>query len=387
MRSNILFKGKKRNSFNRGNYHSYLLALLLVCLFVGALLIYNASSTYAFKTFNNEFYFVINHVSWIILSLSFFAIIQVVPTSLIKSLSLPLFLLTVFFLFFVILPTPFSVKALGARRWLLLNPDFLPKIPLLGRLSFQPSELVKLAVMLALPNILLFSKHLISVKDRVFRYLFYLLIPVFLVFLEPDLKTAFLIFIIGISLLFVYGVDLKYFLYAGPLIASLLLVLVLFSPYRMERLKTFLGGGDIQESSYHANQINIALGSGGWVGLGLGQSRQKNEYLPEVVGDSIFAIYGEEFGFLGSIILISLLLSIIYILFKITMSLEDPGQRMSSTALLTWYSVQTFLNLGAISGVIPLTGVPLPLISYGGSSLVFIVSGFAVVYKYYRESV
>jgi len=119
--------------------------------------------------------------------------------------------------------------------------------------------------------------------------------------------------------------------------------------------------------------------------LGFGKSRQKNEYLPEVVGDSIFAIYGEEFGFLGSIVLILLLVAILYTLYKITINLQDVDQRLSSTALLTWFGLQTFLNLGAVSGVIPLTGVPLPLISYGGSSLVFIVSGFAVVYKYSKE--
>jgi len=385
MQSNILRKRTSNHNSSVKNYHSYLLILLLSCLFVGSILIYNASSTYAFNTFGNEFYFLTNHVSWVILSLSIFALVQVIPKKILKSLSLPLFFLTVFFLLFVIIPTPFSVKALGARRWILLNPNFLPSIPLLGRLSFQPSELAKLAVMLALPGILLSSKHWVSDSNRILRYLFYLFVPVFLIFLEPDLKTAILVCSLGLAILFTFGVNLKYFFYATPVVLLLILSLVLFSPYRMQRLNTFLGNGDLQESSYHSNQINIALGSGGWLGLGFGKSRQKNEYLPEVVGDSIFAIYGEEFGFLGSIVLILLLVAILYTLYKITINLQDVDQRLSSTALLTWFGLQTFLNLGAVSGVIPLTGVPLPLISYGGSSLVFIVSGFAVVYKYSKE--
>ena len=140
--------------------------------------------------------------------------------------------------------------------------------------------------------------------------------------------------------------------------------------YRVNRVKAVLNPfADPQGYTYHISQVLIAIGSGGIFGLGIGQSRQKFEYIPEVTTDSIFAIVGEELGLVGSLFLISLFVFLIYRGFKISEKINDPFGKLLSFGLITWIAVQALINIGAMVSLIPLTGVPLPFISYGGSAL------------------
>ena len=361
---------------------------LFLCFFIpllGLFFLFNASGTYAFENFGNSYYFLINQSFWLVTGFIFFFLVQKVPYNLLKKFSFFLYLFGVFLLFFILIPTPFSLKVYGARRWFLLNPSFLPEIPILGRLSFQPSELIKFSLILFLPQIFYSSKFKEASDKQLYVYLVYLLIPAFFVFLEPDLKNTLLLILIGFSILFASGYPLKFFIYIIPISVLLLSIFVLSSSYRRARLKTFLGGGDAQKSAYHVRQIKIALGSGGITGLGLGQSRQKNNYLPEVVGDSLFAIIGEELGFIGSSFTILLFFIILYSLYKGLTYVDNPEKQLTLVGIMVWFGFQVFLNLGAISGVIPLTGVPLPLVSYGGSSVIFTLASLGVAYRFFNE--
>lgn len=375
---------KTKNNSNKNKFFYFPYVLILSAMF-SVFLVYNASSTYAYNNFGNSYYFLINQSIWFTVSLFVFFILQKLKVSLIEKNLTIIFFVTVFLLVLVVLPTPFSLNIYGARRWLILNPmGVLPEVPFMGRLTLQPSELFKFVLCLFLPKVLLNNLRL-GEKKAFLKSLLYLGIPAFLVLIEPDLKDFIILVLIGISILFVSNINLKYFLSGVPIILVLFVLLILVAPYRFERLKTYIGGGTELGSSYHVKQINIALGSGGVFGVGIGRSVQKNEYLPEVMGDSIFAVYAEEFGFLGSVTLILLILLLIYTLYKMFMAINSVYYSLYSVGIFTWISTQSVINLGSISGLIPLTGVPLPLISYGGSSLVFTIAGLSLAYRFYKE--
>lgn len=364
--------------------NNLLLVSILITLVISLFLVYNSSSTYAYNYFGSSYYFLINQFIWVCVGLAAFFFVQILPFEIFKKTSFLLYIVAIVFLLVVLIPSPFSLEVYGARRWLVLNPEPFPAIPFLGRLSFQPAEFAKLATCLVLPLVFLSTSNKGSTSSVV-KLAGYFLLPAFLILVEPDLKDALILCVVGASIIFAGGVDFKYFLYAIPIGLLLLLMSIMFSPYRLERVKTYFAADHSDESSYHSKQLNIALGSGGVFGVGVGKSRQKNEYLPEVVGDSIFAIFGEEFGFIGSTLLVFLISLVFYSIYKSTLIITDMYERLFSVGVLSWYGSQAFLNMGSISGLIPLTGVPLPLISYGGSSLLFMLTALAIVYKYSKS--
>ena len=164
------------------------------------------------------------------------------------------------------------------------------------------------------------------------------------------------------------------------------LFLIFSSSYRLERLKTFIEPtGDPLGRSYHINQVLLGLGSGGLFGVGLGRSRQKYAYLPEATTDSIFAIVGEELGLIGSLILIGLLLSLSLLAFRIAFLAPDQHGRLLAAGVAILFSAQTFVNLASMVAMVPLTGIPLPLISYGGSALVTTFAALGILASVARQ--
>jgi len=201
-----------------------------------------------------------------------------------------------------------------------------------------------------------------------------------LVMLQPDLGT---------SIIIAGGAMLIYFVAGVPILDLIIVCLIMIggalgftfsSDYRKARILTFLnpqeGGADI---SYHINQIMIALGSGGLFGLGLGHSRQKFQYLPEATTDSIFAVIGEELGFVGAMLILAAFVVIIWRGFEIVEQCEDRFGKLLAAGIIAIISVQAFLNLTGMVAITPLTGVPLPFISYGGSSLTMMLVSFGVL--------
>ena len=338
----------------------FFLGITLVLLMLGLLMVFNASVIQAYTIFGDKFHFVKNQATWGVLAIVVMTIATVTPISLIKKLATPLFIFSIILLILVLIPG-MSSKVFGARRWLDL-----------GFITFQPSELLKLSTIIYFP--LWLSRH-----QRLEPFIAITSFTIALLLMEPDLGTSIIIAGIAFSLYYISGARLKHLTLialAGILITSLLIVA---SPYRRARLTTFLDPGqDPLGKSYHVRQVIIALGSGGWYGTGIGRSRQKYQYLPEATTDSIFAVFAEELGFIGGLGLISLIIIMVNRGLSTARKIHQPYENLLAVAVIAWISTQSILNLAAMVILVPLTGVPLPLVSYGGSSLITIMAAIGL---------
>lgn len=258
----------------------------------------------------------------------------------------------------------------GAQRWIQLGP-----------ISFQPVEFLKFGF------VVYFAAWLSWVKNRVQDIRFGILpfgimlaIIAFVLFKQPDTKSFILITITGISMLFVSSVPIKYILGAGIGVSILLGTLVYFTPYLQNRVKTFIDpSNDAQGASYQIQQSMIALGSGGLLGRGFGQSVQKFSYLPEPQGDSIFAVLGEEFGFVGTFAIIFLYVLFLMRGFHIANRTPDLFSGLLVYGIVILITMQSFMHIASVTGVFPLTGVPLVFMSQGGTSLMIYLASIGIV--------
>jgi len=259
----------------------------------------------------------------------------------------------------------------GAERWIKLGP--------LG--TFQPVEFLKFGFIIYFAAWLSWAKT--RVKDFKFSILPLLVmlgIIAVVLFKQPDTKSFILITITGLSMLFISDVPMKYILGTGISAIIVLFVLVSVTPYLQERVKTFMNPAqDSQGSSYQIQQSLIAIGSGGMFGRGFGQSIQKFSYLPEPQGDSIFAVLGEELGFVGSIAVI--LLYVLFALRGLHIANRSPDlfSRLLVAGIVILITAQSFMNIASITGVFPLTGVPLVFMSHGGTSLMIYLMSIGIV--------
>ena len=347
----------------------FLLSLVLGLTVFGLVMVGNASVVEAYRDFGDKLYYLKLQLQWAGLGLFLFFLASFFPYRRLKVLAAPLMVFTLFSLVAVLIPS-LGTQALGARRWLGV-----------GSWRFQPAELTKFSFALYLAAFL-------SNKKKILPFLVLLGLLVFLIMLEPDLGTTVIVIISGLIVYFVSGAPL--WLIGGLGILGVLggLGLIFFSSYRKERLLTFLNPTrDPLGASYHIRQILIALGSGGLFGLGLGQSRQKYEYLPAVTTDSIFAVIAEETGFVGAFLVILTFLVLIWRGFKIAKEAPDAFGRLLAIGIISWLGLQALVNLAAMVALVPLTGIPLPFISYGGSSLVLALTGAGILLNISKQRV
>lgn len=336
-------------------HHRLPLVILLfgiaIALF-GLLAIYDASVVEAYRQFGDKFHFVKQQSQWLVLAIISTLVVSSFPLTLIKKYSSLIFLASLFLMLLVLIPGIGS-KLLGARRWIILGP-----------IVIQPSELLKISLVLYL------SSWLETVRELK-QFLFLLSGVMLLVMLQPDLGTGLIITTTCLALYYISGVPVKQITQFVGVVTVAVLLLILASPYRLNRLKTFMDpSSDPLGSSYHINQILYGLGSGGLTGVGIGQSRQKFAYLPEATTDSIFVIIAEEFGFIGSLILIAALVTLAIFSFRVSLNASSKFDKLLSSGISLIFISQIFINLSSMTALVPLTGVPLPFISYGGSSLV-----------------
>lgn len=366
-----------------------LLILILAFLTFGLLIIYDATAILAQELYGIAYRFVLLQFGWILLGSIGFFFFSSVDLERLRKFATPLFFTSIGILsvlaLFGVLPCStnfiFAPCINGANRWFYLNPPPLPALPLLGVLGFQPSEFAKLSLVIFLSAVLS-KKNAFRDSSPFGGYLIITGLVSGLVLLQPNLSTALLLFAIATSIYFASDYDLKPLLVSAPITTILGIIFMFSSSYRRDRLLTFLSIGDSTaelEKGYHIRQILIALGSGGAFGVGFGHSRQKFQYLPEVFADSIFAIIGEELGFVGTTLLVILFGALIHKGYSIAKNSETVFGRLLAVGVTTWVALQFFVNVGAMTKLIPLTGIPLPLISYGGSSLVFILSGLGLL--------
>jgi cell division protein FtsW len=348
-----------------GTHHrlptTILIAGFLVACF-GLLAIYDASVVDAFRTFGDKFHYVKQQAIWIVIGVIVATITANIPIGLLKKYAHVLYGFTLFLMVIVLIPGIGS-KFLGARRWIDI-----------GFTVIQPAELLKITLAIYLANWL--------EQERSLKHFLILLgINLILIMLQPDLGTA--IITVGVSFMIYYlsGAKIKEIFSFAAILGVAISALIVFSPYRMERMKTFIDPtNDPLGASYHINQVLYGLGSGGVSGVGLGKSRQKYAYLPEATTDSIFVIVAEEFGFIGSTLFILSLVGLLMVSFKVALNVTDKFDKLLSSSISLLFLLQIFVNLSSMVALVPLTGVPLPFISYGGSSLVtnFIALGLLI---------
>lgn len=345
-----------------------LLVLVVLLTFFGLIMVYDASALDGLRDFKDGYYYIRQQIYWVILgfgSMLFFAHFDYKKF---RKISTTLFFISAALLLLVLIPG-FGVSGGGAHRWLKI-----------GFLTIQPAEIIKLTGVL----------YLATIFEKKVKALPFLAVTVFTGFviavLQKDLGSS-LVFVFTVLILYFYaGAPIWHFLVSFPVALSALWVLIFTSSYRSKRILAFMDPfSDTQGYTYHISQILIALGSGGFFGLGLGQSRQKLDYIPEVSTDSIFAIVGEELGFLGAVILISLFGLLLYRGFKIAQNSLDNFGKLLAIGLTSWLGVQVIINLSSVVALLPLTGVPLPFISYGGSALLTNLTGVGILLNISRQ--
>jgi len=258
----------------------------------------------------------------------------------------------------------------------------------LGSFSFQPSEMLKLSIIIYLAAWL--ENRFERIKDFYEGLMPFLAIVGFVSFLlikQPDMGTLGVIIFISMSIFFISGAKISHIFTIAAAGFLSLLALIKFESYRMNRLIVFLHPEiDPRGIGYQINQALLAIGTGGVFGLGLGNSLQKFNYLPEPVGDSIFAIISEELGLVGAGFLVFLFIFFAIRGLKIAKYAPDRFAKITATGISCWIIFQAFINISAICGIIPLTGIPLPFISYGGTSLVFLMVGVGILLNISRYS-
>ncbi|MBP6858481.1 MAG: cell division protein FtsW [Candidatus Pacebacteria bacterium] len=258
----------------------------------------------------------------------------------------------------------------GAARWIDL-----------GFISFQPSEFLKIAFIIYIAAWVHFAKDRISrFKYGVLPYMLIMALLGLLLFAQHDNDTLAIIGFTGLVMLFVAGLPIRHLIITVMLGAVALAGALALQPHALQRIATYFdGAADVQGAGYQVNQSLIAIGSGQFAGKGFGQSIQKFGYLPEPIGDSIFAVAAEEFGFLGSLVLLALYISLAASMFRIGTHTHDSFGSMLAIGLAVLIITESFMNIGAMIGIIPLSGLPLLFVSHGGTALIIILAASGMV--------
>jgi cell division protein FtsW len=354
-----------------------LLLAILLLLGIGLLMIASAGVFYGRARFDDAYYFFKQQLLGLSVGLLFLYLFQRIDYHVWQRLVVPIFFVAVGLLVLVFVPGV-GTTVYGAARWVEIGP-----------ISFQPSEVMKLSIILYLAA-WLSSKGKAKTADffeGFVPFLAILSVVGFLIIKQPDTGTLGLIFLVSIAIFFASGANLLHMLslFLGGL--AFLTVLIKLAPYRMQRFLVFINPEhDPQGAGYQMTQALLAIGAGGFFGEGLGQSRQKFNYLPEPVTDSIFAILGEEFGLIGTVIVVSLFLFVAWRGFIIASRAPDEFGKLVAVGIVSWIVFQAFINMSAISGLIPLTGIPLPFISYGGTSLSVLLAAVGILLNISKHS-
>ncbi|RFU38513.1 putative lipid II flippase FtsW [Actinomadura logoneensis] len=343
---------------------SYYLVLgcSVMLLALGLTMVLSASSVKQLQETGSAYTLVQKQAMWMALGLPLMWAASRLPVKGFRALAFPMLLLSVGALALVLVPG-LGRAAGGATRWISLGP-----------LQIQPSEPAKLGLVLWGADLLARKEKLGQLTE--WRPLLMPLLPgagllVLLVMLGNDLGTTLVLLTIFLALLWVVGAPARLFVGIAGLVALLVSILIVVEPYRMQRLTGFLDqSGNQLTFNYQGTQGLYALASGGLTGTGLGEGRAKWDFLPHAETDFIFAIIGEEFGLVGTLVVLGLFGLLTYAGLRIARRVKDPFTRLAAAGATAWLAVQAIVNIGAVISVLPITGIPLPLVSYGGSALI-----------------
>lgn len=354
--------------------HSLLIITIILAL-VGLVMVFSASAVVAGNRFHDPGYFLKRQLAWLAFGFLLLHLASHIDYVWWKRLSIPLLGLTVVLLVMVLIPS-LGVSAKGARRWLRLGP-----------ISVQPAEIAKLIAVMYL------AAYLAKKEDRLTGFLSglapaLLVIGVLggLVLLEPDLGTVVVMGSVAIGLLFLGGARLSHLLSLGLCAVPAVLVLVLSSSYRRQRLMTFLAPWkDASDAGFQITQSFLAFGSGGLFGVGLGEGKQKLFFLPEAHTDFVLALVGEELGLVGTGVIILLFALFAVRGFQVAARARMPFGRYLGMGITLLIGVQALINACVVTGLVPTKGLTLPFVSYGGSSLVTCMFGVGILLNISRD--
>ena len=347
----------------------WLFAVALVLVSTGVVMIYSASAIVAADRFRDPYYFLKRQVFWAALGCGALWIALRNDYRRLEKIVLPLLGLSALLLVLVLIPG-LGVSINGSRRWLRL-----------GALSFQPAELAKLALVVYL------AAFLARKRDELDDFWHGVVPPLAvggtlaaLVLLQPDLGNAITLLVLTVGLLFLAGARTSWLAMLAVPALPLAALAVWIAPYRMRRVFAFLDPWqDPRGSGFQIIQSWLAFGSGGALGRGIGESRQKLFYLPEAHTDFIFAIVGEELGFIGASAVVLLFVALIWRGLRIGLRAADPFGAYLALGITVLVATQTLVNLGVVTGLLPTKGLPLPYLSFGGSALLVTMLGTGVL--------
>lgn len=348
----------------RKTYITWLFFLPIILCFIGLFFVFEASSIKSFSEVGDSFYYLKHQFVWLVLGVGLMVFFSMFDYHKLYYLSFLFMIGTIAMLIMVLIPHIGS-QVYGARRWIDL-----------GFFSLQPTEFAKFATIIYLSSWFIHRE-----RKRFFSFFILLSVLMLLIMMQPDMGTAIIIYSLSVIIYFLAGVELHYLILFVPASVAAAVLLIKISPYRFKRLLAFFNPAlDPLGITYHINQILISLTHGGIFGRGFGASRQKYLFLPEAHTDSIFAIIGEEFGFIGSVALIFAFVVFLYLLYKVASGASDRFGKLLAGGIFAFFALQIIINLSAMVNLMPLTGVPLPFISYGGSHILtsFMLIGIVI---------
>lgn len=367
---------QRHRDLQRGQVDRTILFIVLLLVALGTVMVYSASSTVAVARFGDGAYYLKRHLMRVALGLSLMFLFARARYKRFVRLSRPLLVVSFVTLLLVLIPGLGGIEAKGANRWLALGPFI-----------FQPSELARFALLLWLADTLVTRRNIL---DRFTDGLLPILVPVAaavaLIVIEPDFSTAVALVAICGGMIFLAGART---LHLGGLVVGampLIYFALISSEYRKARIVAFLeGAGDVTSANYQVWQSLIGLGSGGLIGKGLGNGAQKLRFLPEPFNDFIFSIVGEELGLVGGLVLLVLFLLLVIRGFRVAASVNSPVGALLSAGVSLSIGLYVLINIGVVTSLLPATGLALPFISYGGSSLIFSLACVGILLSISRE--
>ena len=361
----------------QGKIDYWLLLITLTLLAFGLIVLYSASTVESYNNFGNTTHYIKHQLLFggVLGLLGMYALAKI-DYHIWRKL-LPVLLCTSLFLLVLVKVPGFSYSTNGAARWLQFGP-----------LTFQPSEIAKVVIIFYIAAWV--DKKGRSLNDFYFGILPSLcIIALFALFIlmQPDFGTMLVLLSISVIMLFVAGINWKYFLWTIVAGSLALWGFVKLEPYRARRLTSFFDPSiDPKGISYQINQALIAIGSGKWVGYGYGMSRQKYNYLPEAISDSVFAVLAEELGFLRVLIVLGLFIAFALRGLHVAKHAPDFFGKMTAVGIVSFITLQALINIGAMVKLLPLTGIPLPFFSYGSTSLFITLSAIGILLNISRQS-
>lgn len=363
----------------------FLVSLTIILL--GILVLASVSAVFSIEKYGSPSYLLVHQIMHgLLLGLVLGAVAFLLPLKVFKKIGFWLFLATMLTLAILVFPNRLGIKLLGAARWIDL-----------GLISFQPSEFLKFAIIIYLGAWLSkdrdvarssLGKRFLGLISPVAPFLLIIGLVALMLVLQPDAGTLVVIAATAIVMFFLAKTPFwQNFLIVGLGLLGLI-ILIKIAPYRLNRWLIFLHPTqDPMGMGYQLKQSLIAIGSGGWSGLGLGLSRQKYGFLPQTIGDAIFPVFAEEAGFIGAMSMILLFLVFIWQGFRISRLAKDRFSQLVAAGITFWIGFQALVNICSMTGLLPLTGVPLPLISYGGSHLAAEMMGLGLLLNISKQTI